>query len=191
MEQDLVKTGYIYKITCLTNGKGYVGWTKNTPKRRFNTHVYQAMHNRTEYLLHKAIRKYGRDQFSIEVLYSSNDLKLVKDLEARYIKEQNTFYQTGHGYNMTEGGDGTLGYKFSEEAKRRIGLVHKGKPKSSEQRKKMSIARLGWHPSDETKSKMSAAKKGKPLTPEHVQKIAKANRGQKRTPQQNANRKAW
>ena len=161
MEQDTVKVGYIYKITCLTNGKGYVGWTKNTPTRRFNTHVYQATHNKTKYLLHKAIRKYGRDQFIIEVLYSSTNLIVLKNLESHYIKEQNTFYQTGCGYNMTEGGDGTLGYRFSEDAKRRIGLAHKGKPKSPEQREKMSRARLGWKPSDETRAKMSVAKKKK------------------------------
>jgi hypothetical protein len=50
--------GHIYLIRNLINGKGYVGQTTKTVTARFSEHRYEAGRG-TEYVLYRAIRKYG------------------------------------------------------------------------------------------------------------------------------------
>jgi hypothetical protein len=100
--------------------------------------------------------------------------------------------------NLTDGGEGMSGYKFTKEdalkrAKGRIGLKRpdvsarfKGVKKSPEHRAKLSATRMGMKPSPETRLKLSAASKGRPSsmlgkkhTEESKKKIADAIRGEK------------
>lgn len=70
--------------------------------------------------------------------------------------------------NSTEGGEGSIEYKHTEETKRKISENHvgmKGKTHSDESNKKNSISHLGntnasGKRSDKTKKRISAAKKG-------------------------------
>lgn len=74
------------------------------------------------------------------------------------------YYRDVLGYelvNFTDGGEGTSGYKHSEESKSlmsaAIKINHKGmsgKKQSYETRLKISEARKGWNPSEETREKM-------------------------------------
>lgn len=57
------------------------------------------------------MRKHGFDNFSVEFLAEGNDWNHLCELEIEAIKKYNTFI--GPGYNVTRGGDGTDGYKFS------------------------------------------------------------------------------
>jgi len=54
---------YIYKITNLINNKMYIGQTNNV-NRRWNEHRTK----NTNSIIHKAIQKYGEENFKIEVL---------------------------------------------------------------------------------------------------------------------------
>lgn len=75
--------------------------------------------------------------------------------------------------NLSDGGEGQSGFKFSEETKRRMSKARKGMklpPRSDEYRKHMSEVKkgkpapnLGISMSEEAKIKMSLAKKGKYL----------------------------
>lgn len=65
--------------------------------------------------------------------------------------------------NLTDGGDGALGAKRSEEFKRNIGRF-------------MSKFRKGKPLSEEHKKVLSEATKGRPLSPEHRAKISKHNK---------------
>ena len=65
-------------------------------------------------------------------------------------------------FNFTRGGEGSNGFKHSEESKRKISDAHKGKTHSEETKKKMSERQKGEnHPfygkthSEETKKKIS------------------------------------
>lgn len=85
----------IYKIQNNVNGNFYIGKTKKTADQRFKRHYYNHKDGKT--YLYKAMRKYGFDNFSIEVLEETIDLDnrerfWIKTLQPRY--------------NMTEGGDG-------------------------------------------------------------------------------------
>ena len=62
------RKGCIYLIRCLESGKRYVGqYVYPDPKGRWTAHIRNAK-NGCKYLLHKAIRKYGPEAFTIETL---------------------------------------------------------------------------------------------------------------------------
>lgn len=101
--------GFIYKITNKINGKSYIGQTIQDVKERFYQHCAtkcsQAVLNMA---IHKAINKYGKSNFTVEVIeeVESTDLN---DREKYWIKFYNSY---NNGYNSTEGGqDGVKLFK--------------------------------------------------------------------------------
>lgn len=101
--------GYIYKITNKINQKPYVGKTVDTITSRWNEHIYEAFTHNSSFLIHNAMRKYGIENFIIEELEECSADKL-SEREQYWIKIINSHFETGYGYNMTYGGDGTLRY---------------------------------------------------------------------------------
>ena len=94
---------YIYCIKNKINGKCYVGKTLKSPKERFSEHLYDAYKPTEENRpLYRAIKKYGKDNFSLHVLEECTD-GLASEREIWYIKKLKTY---AHGYNATIGGDG-------------------------------------------------------------------------------------
>lgn len=120
--------GHIYLIRNLVNGKGYVGQTIQTVPKRWIAHKSCATHDRGN-AVHAAMRKYGTENFTCNEVVSCDSL-LLNDLERHYIKFYGTFAPTGHGYNLTEGGEtppDCTGTKRSEETKKRMSeSAHKG-----------------------------------------------------------------
>ena len=94
---------YIYLIKNNINGKCYVGKTLKSPRERFSEHLYDAYKPTEENRpLYRAIKKYGKDNFSLHVLEECTD-GLASEREIWYIKKLKTY---AHGYNATIGGDG-------------------------------------------------------------------------------------
>lgn len=94
---------YIYCIKNKINGKCYVGKTLKSPKERFSEHLYDAYKPTEENRpLYRAIKKYGENNFSLQVLEECTD-GLASEREIWYIKKLKTY---AHGYNATIGGDG-------------------------------------------------------------------------------------
>lgn len=90
--------GIIYKITNKVNGKSYIGQTRYTLEFRWRQHL----HKKDNVYFHNAIKKYGAENFSLEVLEEC-DLDKLNSREIFYIAKYNTFE---NGYNLTIGGDG-------------------------------------------------------------------------------------
>ena len=112
--------GYIYKIINLVDGKNYIGLIAKSNKSiqdRFKEHCHQAKSNKQS-LLYTAIRNFGVENFKIEQLATCADEEALRNLEKFYIKKFNTnLTNGGRGYNMTDGGQGTSGFKWTEESK--------------------------------------------------------------------------
>lgn len=99
--------GYIYKITNLINNKSYIGKTTFTIEKRFKEHK----ENTNRYLnrpLYRAFRKYGVDNFSIEVV-EEVDISELSNREIYWIEHYHTY---SNGYNATFGGEGKVLYDY-------------------------------------------------------------------------------
>lgn len=132
----------IYIITNTVNAKQYVGIT-NDLDRRWRRH----RNAKDDQLLHRAILKNGLDAFVFTHFADAFDADAAKSIERMLIAEHNTF--APHGYNLTEGGDGTFGYKHTEESKTQSRESNKKTWADPELRKDLG-------------KKISKAKKGQP-----------------------------
>ena len=100
------------------NGNAYIGKTKHTITRRVRAHCSEARRGKGQYLIHKAIRKYG-ENFAVSVIYegdADNDLLSLVEIEA--IDKYHT--RVPSGYNITLGGEGMTGRKYSDEERKAI-----------------------------------------------------------------------
>lgn len=93
--------GYIYLITNLVNGKEYVGYTSNTIEQRFKEH-WRQRNNGNCILLYAAMRKYEKEDFSIQQLEEMSEENWA-DREKYWIRVKNTLRP--NGYNIAEGGN--------------------------------------------------------------------------------------
>lgn len=173
-----------YLVTNLINGKRYVGITNKTIQKRWDRHCKDAMNGATN-LLQRAIRKYGKSAFTIVELHTYASAVEAKSDEIRLIAELKTFSfdVDSLGYNMTRGGDGAIGYRFSDEQKAKMSA-----------RAKESNPMRGKMHSEETKRQMSESHKltiHSPETLEQMQlrcaQMGKRNTGKKHSEQARKN----
>ena len=164
---------YIYLITNNLNGKIYVG--------KHSTDNLNDCYMGSGKLIKLAYNKYGIENFSKKILAFADTEDELNDLEMFYIKDLDAKTK---GYNLTDGGDGIIGYEYSDETKRKISAARKGKLLSEEQKQKLSVAHKGKQHSEETKRKMSCTRKGKPsptkgkpMSEEAKHKISEAMKG--------------
>lgn len=102
----------IYKAINKINDKSYIGQTIRGIEIRKSEHLNDTFNKKSQSYFHKAIRKYGKENFEWEILCECKDIDELNKMEKHYIKEYNTFIDSGGGYNMTTGGDG---HTISEE----------------------------------------------------------------------------
>ena len=95
---------------------------------------------------------------------------------------------TGILRNRTDGGDGVVGYVYTEEHRRKISETSKARKHTEETKRKIAQSRIGEkHPffgkklSEETRKKMSDARRGQKRSAETRLKISlsNANKGKK------------
>ena len=92
-----------------------------------------------------AIRKYGWNNIAWDIIDNAETIEELNEKEVYWIKYYNTYIglKNANGYNMTEGGGGTLGYHHSEESKKLMSENRKGTTTSAELKLKMSKDRTG------------------------------------------------
>lgn len=177
-----------YKITCLVNGKIYIGITTRSLKQRWWCHTWSARNKGGATAIAAAIKKYGEENFRIEEIGQAPDFEALKRLEVALIAQENSVAPAG--YNLTTGGEGTHGYKHSEELRRKHGDAVRGKKWTAKQTEhmrtimkgrtitwgdKIAIAKKGQGPSTEQSAAHSAKMRGRkkpPRSPEHRIKLA-------------------
>ena len=113
--------GEIYKITNQINNKCYVGQTtthrKNKKKYRpfgfrgrFKDHIHSSLLDYKYSYLYCAIRKYGSENFKVELL-TRCELYELDEKEREWIQKLNSMFP--NGYNLTIGGK-TFAQKYDE-----------------------------------------------------------------------------
>lgn len=94
----------IYKITNIINNKVYIGLTTSTLEYRWSRHITESKNINNEKHLYKSIRKYGLNNFKIEIIAETDSFEELGELERKYIKEYNST-DKNFGYNLTNGGE--------------------------------------------------------------------------------------
>lgn len=108
------------------SGKVYIGITCMKPEYRWNHGKgYKEI---DQPVFSRAIKKYGWDNITHEILYSGLTEKDAKNLEINLIKQ---YKSLGLSYNITDGGDGGRGLhnkrkKMSDETKLKMSKSRKG-----------------------------------------------------------------
>ena len=176
-QNQMQKKYKIYKYTA-PNGKIYIGQTCNSLKRRAGNHGEGYVECP---LFYKAIKKYGFENFKSEIIADGLTLDEANWLE-KYLIAYYHSAERKYGYNLSHGGDGILGYSSpeknakisktktgshaSEETKRLLSNIHKGKKIPREVVEKTAAWHRGRKRSDNTKKNISEATKRLYQTPE-------------------------
>ena len=154
ISSDYMPQACIYLLTNLTNGKRYVGQYKDiaTVERRWARHIGIALNTNDTRPLYRAIRKrWDRDKcfknITAEILWhGAADVKKLDTKETYYIKKLHSFIDDPKGdrsYNLTKGGrSGILGFKFSDESRKRLSELHLLRWANLEEHERASEAQL-------------------------------------------------
>jgi group I intron endonuclease len=158
-----IYTHLIYKHTS-PSGKSYIGQTKDYAAR---CGQHQLESSRCA-AFKAAIKKYGWNNFTHEILVDQITLEEANTLEVFYIAEHRSL--SPNGYNLTTGGKVC---KMSKETVAKLSA----RIYSDESKAKMSAAGKGKVISGTTKQKMSTKKQGIPRDEATKQKISHSNMG--------------
>jgi hypothetical protein len=154
----------------------YVGKTKRTLRSRLQSHVrdsHKLPQGKTIRYVHRWLLLLERQNLSPEI-WQLADVGDTDGCEAEKIWIQ-FFRDTGARLtNLTDGGDGTLGYKFDLGVVEQIAAKNRAHWKRPEYRAQQVAHMTGAKLSDETKQKMSEAHKGQKRSAETRQKMSQA-----------------
>lgn len=103
--------GFIYITTNLVNNKRYIGQCSYN-KVRTEFYLGSGKH------ILAAIKKYGKENFTREVLCEAETLEELNRLERHYIKEYNAV-KSREFYNVSPGGKASLGFTGKKHTKER------------------------------------------------------------------------
>ena len=110
---DKQRFGCIYRLTNLITLRCYVGKTIDF-KGRMREHKKGKDINKS--YVERSIRKHGWHNFKVEIIVDDVPEEALSNLEIYYIAEENTMRP--YGYNLTKGGEGTSGYKYTAEQRK-------------------------------------------------------------------------
>ena len=97
-----MKPHIVYKITIKSTNKCYIGYTNQTLQQRLHKHLLNSsLGVKTKF--YNAIRKYGPENITAELLFETPDKLEALNKEMEFIKIYNTFK---NGYNSNLGGSG-------------------------------------------------------------------------------------
>lgn len=136
-----MSNNYTVYMHVFPNNKRYIGITRQKPEQRWqNGNGYKNIHQK---LIYRAINKYGWDNIQHIILHTDLSEEAAKDLERYYITKVFKSNDKYFGYNQTDGGDGVLGYKHTDQTKAKISKKSKEMWDDESFKAKMSVAHSG------------------------------------------------
>lgn len=166
-EADFTPYGVIYLVTNKANGKVYVGQTTRGIVERWQGHCRGDSYC---FALSGAIKKYGKESFSIEVIDSASSKEELDRKEVLHISAYGSASRD-KGYNLR--GGGSFG-KHTEESKDRMSVSVRKAYENPEFRRKLSEVRTGVKRSQEFCAKTSLRMQGSVLSSSAKEKISGA-----------------
>jgi hypothetical protein len=107
--------GVIYTIVNLITGKKYNGKTVELKERLYKYRSRHKAYQRAGLVvggIYGAFAKYGIENFEMRAIFMGIPEELLSDFEVWRIAHEDTF---NNGYNLTLGGEGVSGYRFTDE----------------------------------------------------------------------------
>ena len=171
----------IYKTTNKVDGCYYIG-----------QHITECLEDGylgSGTVLKRCIKKYGKENFSREILAHADNAEQLNALEAFYVGWDEV--NSRSCYNLKTGGgakgqlckesrqkisDAQKGREFSLEHREAISVAMSGRKYSAERKRAIGDKRRGQTHTTESKNKISSALKGKPKSEEHRAKLLAARR---------------
>lgn len=170
-------------VHVFPNKKLYIGVTGRPPKKRWDS---KGCGYRKQTALWRAIQKYGWDNIQHIILIDDIPIDVAYECEQYLISKYDTT-NIDVGYNLSIGGKYSSGYHFNhtEEAKQKISKGNKGKKHSDECKRHLSeISKgrnkgcespmKGRHHTEEAKERIRQANLGKPKSEETIEKLRQA-----------------
>ncbi len=171
----------IYALCEPTGEIRYIGKTIRPLSVRFSAHLARARNGEKSYLF-----SWVRSVLSTDYLPL---IQLIGEVAGNGSNEERAWIAYGRteGWqlvNLTDGGEGALGYRHSQEARLKMGKIHKGqigwnkgKHLSEATRLKLSQINKGKRHTEETRRKMSEVGKGRICSEETRKKMREAQKG--------------
>lgn len=141
----------IYLITNNINGKQYVGQTTRALEKRWQEHTCRGITAKSA--VKSAIKKYGKENFTIQQIDSASNLEELNKKEIDWINKLDTL---NLGYNLHLGGGST---EITEETREKLSKAAKGRKLSKSHILRLKEVHVGSKRSKKSKEKMSAAAK--------------------------------
>lgn len=165
------KRFHVYVITHTESGRHYVGKTaQNPPIKRWKGHIKDVRRG-NKYLFINALRKYGPEAFTFQVIESFETESDAVDAEEWWIGYLRTTVRD-YGFNVCKRGTCRAGFKHTPEARELIRAASASRKHSPETIVKMKHR----HFSPEHRRRISQAISGKVLPPETRTKVSYAVR---------------
>jgi len=167
----------IYSLTNRANGKVYIGQSWDIATRFRDYKGYRAGSH-----LAAAFKKYGIGAFHFGIVMRFPETVTQEELdraEDDYIiagDRMNRIY----GYNMRRGGSHG---KHSEESRKLLGDVTRGRKHSDETKRKIGEKSKGRYYSPEARAKIGAAHQGMKFSAEALEKMRQSHLGKKQKPE--------
>jgi group I intron endonuclease len=154
----------VYQATNMVNGHRYIGFSARGLAQRADKHRAMARQGRGHHF-HAAIRKYGAENFTFELMGDFGD-----DEELAKLYEIEAILKYKPEYNISRGGDG---HHVAEESRKKISAANKGRKPSAYALQRSAEARLAKPMTAETKRKISEALTGQTRSKETRDKMGR------------------
>jgi len=166
----------VYCHTHVESGRRYIGLTKHTMLQRWNRHVYNSKSSKDgRWHFPNAIRKYGKEAFSHEVLGICNTLEEANVLEVEKIAEFDTT-NPENGFNLKPGGSSTSYPVNTPEFRDKLSAGQKRRFSNPLEREKSKAASLKLWNNSEMRVKLSESQKKRFQKPEELAKSSAASK---------------
>lgn len=137
-----LKISGIYIITCLINGKYYIGKSNNIWSRKTSHFKKLRVNNHENSYLQNAFNKYGEENFTFEILEEYPDEGFILPSMENYWCNLLDAHNREVGYNIQPTNPYNQ-HKHSQETKDKISKKHKGKKHTQEHKDKVQIGLIG------------------------------------------------
>lgn len=181
MEETNEKIWCVYIHINKINDKVYIGVAKGKPEKRWGKNGYG--YSRTQPVFANAIKKYTWDGFKHEILATDLTQQEAWDMEIKLIAQYKSnckrYKKPSFGYNMTDGGDGSSGFKHTNETKQKLSEIRSNPSEVTRRRMSESAKERCTDDWRESTSQLQSGSKrpqcSNPCTEDVKQKISQKN----------------